>query len=205
MPVDRRYAPALTARDTSWPTTASAYLLMLWAASAFTFAYEAIAVPYAAELGADARTAGILLAAGPLGQTIGIAALGRTSPRARMRLLLPLAILSTAALIPTLVVHTPAAVIAFIALAGLGSAFQAPLNTLFGRAVPTQYRGRAFGIASTGLSLSYATTMLTAGAIASNPHVPAATVIGASGLLGTLVLLALTQLWPRDAFHRGTA
>ena len=181
-----------------------AYVLMFWAASSFTFAYEAIAVPYAVTFGGGARTAGLLLAAGPLGETLGIFFLGRLlPPRIRMRLLLPLAVLSTAALIPILAIRSLPAVLGLLTLAGFGAAFNVPLNSLFGRAVPTEYRGRAFGLAGAGVSLSYGITMLTAGAAADLPQVSPGAVIGASGIIGTALVLALTRLWPRDDLHRG--
>ncbi len=181
-----------------------AYVLLFWAAAGFGFAYEGIAVPYAGAFGGGARTAGLLLAAGPLGQTIGILVLGRIlPPHIRMRLLLPLAVISTAALIPLLAIRSLPAALVLLTLAGIGAAFNVPLNSLFGRAVPTEYRGRAFGLAGAGLSLSYGVTMLAAGAIADLPHISPGAVIGGSGIIGTAVVLALTRLWPRDDFHRG--
>jgi MFS family permease len=181
-----------------------AYVLLFWAAVSFTFAYEAIAVPYAGQFGGGARTAGLLLAAGPLGQTIGILVLGRVlPPRIRMRLLLPLAVLSTAVLIPIPALRSLPAVLAVLTVAGFASAFNVPLNSLFGRAVPTEYRGRAFGLVGAGVSLSYGITMLAAGAVADLPRVSPGAVIGGSGVIGTVLVLALTRLWPRYDFDRG--
>jgi MFS family permease len=175
-----------------------AYVLLFWVASSCTFAYEAIAIPFAHELGGGPRTAGVLLAIGPLGQVLGIFVLGRMNPRSRMRILLPMAVLSVAALIPVLAADALPAVLACIGIAGVGSAFQQPLNTLFGRAVPDEYRGRAFGLVMSGLALSYAITMLTAGAVAGNPHIGERVVVGTFGAIGTAAVLALTKLWPRD-------
>jgi MFS family permease len=175
-----------------------AYVLLFWVASSCTFVYEAIAVPYAQELGGGPRVAGMLLAAGPLGQVIGIVVLGRLDPRLRMRLLLPLAVLSVAALIPVLATPRLPLALTCIAVAGIGSAFQQPLNTLFGRAVPDEYRGRAFGMVISGLALSYAITMLTAGALIGTPHISANTVVAGSGVVGTIAVLALARIWPRD-------
>jgi MFS family permease len=181
-----------------------AYVLMFWAAASFTFAYEAIAMPYAAQFAGGPRTGGLLLAAGPLGETLGIIFLGRVvSARIRMRLLLPLAVLSTAALIPTLIVRSLPLVLLLLVLAGFGVAFNIPLNSLFGRAVPSQYRGRAFGLAGAGMSLSYGLTMLAAGAATDLPAITPGTVIGCSGIIGTALVLTLTRIWPRDDFHRG--
>jgi MFS family permease len=181
-----------------------AYVLLFWAAASFTFAYEAIAIPYAEQFGGGARTAGLLLAAGPLGETLGIVFLGRIlPPRIRMRLLIPFAVISTAALIPLFAVTALPAVLALLMLAGFAVAFSVPLNSLFGRAVPTEYRGRAFGLAGAGLSLSYGLTMLAVGAIADLPHTTPGAVIAGCGVVGTALVLVLTRLWPRDDFHRG--
>lgn len=176
-----------------------AYVLMFWGASSFTYAYEAIAVPYATQLGAGARTAGLILAAGPLGQMTGTFILSRLlPPTTRSRLLLPLAVLSTSALIPILTAPPLPAVLALLTLAGFGASFAAPLNTLFGHAVPARYRARAFGLAGAGISLCYGTTMLTAGALADLPHLADSTIIGTSGILGTVTVLALTRIWPHQ-------
>jgi MFS family permease len=181
-----------------------AYVLMFWIASAFTFAYEAIAVPYAAEIGGGSRTAGMLLAAGPLGASIGAIVIGRIlTPQVRMRLLLPFAVLSTAALIPIVVVQSLAVVLLLLTVAGFGSSFIVPLNSLFGRAVPTQYRGRAFGVATSGLNLSCGVTSIAAGVIAQLPQVSDHAVVGMSGVVGTVLVLALIPIWQRDDFHRG--
>ncbi|MFG1882560.1 hypothetical protein [Micromonospora sp. NPDC049102] len=69
-----------------------------------------------------------------------------------------------------------------LTLAGAASAFAVPLNALFGRAVPVVYRGRAFGVAITGLSGLQGTAMVLAGLAAD--RWPATTVIGFSGVSG---------------------
>jgi MFS family permease len=174
-----------------------AYVLVFWASASFTFAYEAIAVPYAADFGGGARTTGLLLAAAPMGETVGIFVLSRLlPPPIRMRLILPMAVLSTAALIPIFAITALPAVLVLLVIAGFGGGFSAPLNALFGRAVPAAYRGRAFGLAGAGVSLSYGITMLTAGALADIPALPERAIIGGSGLVGTVIVLALARTWP---------
>lgn len=175
------------------------YVLIFWASASFTFAYEAIAVPYARELGGGARTAGLLLAAAPLGETVGIFVLSRLlPPPVRMRLILPMAVLSTAALIPILAITSLPGVLLLLVLAGFGGGFSAPLNALFGRAVPAAYRARAFGLAGAGVSLSYGITMLSAGALADVPGLADRTIVGCSGIVGTVLVLALARTWPRE-------
>jgi MFS family permease len=180
-----------------------AYVAMFWAASAFTYAYEGIAVPYARELHGGAGAAGVILAAGPLGLATGSFVLTRLMrPALRMRLLMPFAMLAVLSLIPTLLVRNLAGVVVLLFLAGAGCAFALPLNSLFVRAVPTEYRGRAFGVAQSGVQALQGLAMLLAG-VAATGYSPG-TVVGWSGILGAVVVGSLAWfLWPRDDFHRG--
>ncbi|MEV5765795.1 MFS transporter [Micromonospora sp. NPDC052213] len=173
-----------------------AYVLVLWAASAFTYAAEGLMAPLARQYGGGAGTVGLLLAAAPTGMALGGVALTRLCPpAARPRLILPLAALSAGVLAATWLVPPLWVVLLLLVLAGTASAFAIPLNALFGRAVPPQYRGRAFGVAITGLSGLQGAAMVTAGLAAD--RWPATTVIGFSGLSGAAAVLALVPLWPR--------
>ncbi|MBI1759396.1 MAG: MFS transporter [Actinobacteria bacterium] len=180
-----------------------AYVLLFWAASAFTYAYEGIAVPWGEALNGGAPLAGLILAAGPVGQVAGIMIISRVlTPRVRMRMIVPFALVAVGALIPIMVIRSVPATLALIALAGFGSAFSAPLNSLFVRALPAEYRGRAFGVAQAGVQATQGLAMLLAGLAAAGRH--PALAVGGSGLIGTVVLAVLAvKLWPRDDFHRG--
>ncbi|MET8282078.1 MFS transporter [Micromonospora sp. NPDC005174] len=173
-----------------------AYVLVLWTASAFTYAAEGLMVPLARQYGGDAATVGLLLAAAPAGMALGGVALTRLCPpAARPRLILPLAALSAGVLTAAWTVPPLWVVLVLLALAGAASAFAVPLNALFGRAVPAVYRGRAFGVAITGLSGLQGTAMVLAGLAAD--RWPATTVIGCSGASGAVAVLALGPLWRR--------
>lgn len=173
-----------------------AYVLVLWTASAFTYAAEGLMVPLARQYGGGAGTVGLLLAAAPSGMALGGVALTRLCPpAARARLILPLAALSAGVLTATWLVPPLWLVLLLLVLAGAASAFAIPLNALFGRAVPAQYRGRAFGVVITGLSGLQGTAMVMAGLAADRWS--ATTVIGFSGLSGAVAVLALAPLWPR--------
>lgn len=180
-----------------------AYVTLFWVASAFTYAYEGIAIPWGEALHGGAAMGGAILAAGPLGQVLGLTVISRlVTPRTRMRLIMPFALLSSVALTPVALVGSSAATLLLIACAGFGSAFSAPLNALFVRAVPAEFRGRAFGVAQAGVQVAQGSAMLLAGVAASWSH-PAAAVAG-SGMIGTAaVALVLWSMWPRDDFHRG--
>lgn len=173
-----------------------AYVLVLWVASAFTYAAEGLMAPLAREYGGGPGTVGLLLAAAPLGTAAGAVALTRyCPPGVRPRLILPLAVLS-AAILTAVALRPPLwAVLGLLVVAGAGSAFAIPLNALFGRAVPGEVRARAFGVAITGLSGLQGAGMVLAGLAAE--RWAATTVVGASGLLGGVTVLALAPLWPR--------
>ncbi|PSK66546.1 hypothetical protein B0E53_01493 [Micromonospora sp. MH33] len=173
-----------------------AYVLVLWTASAFTYAAEGLMVPLARQYGGGAGTVGLLLAAAPAGMALGGVALTRLCPpAARARLILPLAALSAGVLAAAWLVPPVWLMLLLLVLAGAATAFAIPLNALFGRAVPAEYRGRAFGVAITGLSGLQGTAMVTAGLAADRWS--ATTVIGFSGLSGAVAVLALAPLWPR--------
>ncbi|SBT42903.1 MFS transporter [Micromonospora narathiwatensis] len=172
-----------------------AYVLVLWVASAFTYAAEGLMAPLARQYGGGPETVGLLLAAAPLGTAAGAVILTRwCPPGTRPRLILPLAVLSAALL--TVVAFGPPLwiVLGLLVLVGAGSAFAIPLNALFGRAVPTEFRGRAFGVAITGLAGLQGGAMVLAGLAAE--RWAATTVVGVSGLLGAVAVLALAPLWP---------
>ena len=180
-----------------------AYVVLFWAASTFTYAYEGIAVPWARALHGGAGVTGMILASGPLGVAIGALVLTRAlGPKARMRLLIPFAVLSVVALVPAAVVDSLPAVLLLLFLAGFGSAFATPLNALFVRAVPAEYRGRAFGVAQSGVQAIQGLAMLAAGG-AAVVFAPGA-VVGWCGIIGTVAVVGVAwALWPRDDFHRG--
>jgi MFS family permease len=175
-----------------------AYVLVLWTASAFTYAAEGLMAPLARQYDGNAATMGVLLAAAPTGMALGGVALTRfCPPAARPRLILPLAALSAGVLTAAWLVPPLWVLLLLLGLAGAASAFAVPLNALFGRAVPPVYRGRAFGVAVTGLSGLQGTAMVLAGLAADRWS--ATTVVGFSGLSGAVAVLALGPLWRRAA------
>jgi hypothetical protein len=133
---------------------------VLWVATLFLYASEGIATPLVEELGQRTTAVGLLLAANPLGVTLGGLVLARlVRPDRRDRLVPFLVVLSfvpvivaglVAALLPA--GTTPfALVVLLMFVSGLGAAWLIPLNVAFVQAVPSSFRGRAFGVAVTGL------------------------------------------------------
>ncbi|WP_448624685.1 MFS transporter [Geodermatophilus sp. URMC 64] len=137
-----------------------AIIAVLWIGTVFTYAPEGIAAPLVDELGEGATAVGILLAANPAGVTIGGLVLARlVAPQRRERLVPALVGLSLAPILLAGLVASFAGpgtlsfvvVVALLFVSGLGSAWLIPLNVTFVQAVPSAYRGRAFGVAVSGL------------------------------------------------------
>jgi MFS family permease len=168
---------------------------LLWLGTFFGYAWEGVAAPLADELGRSATSLGILLAANPLGVTIGGLVLARLVPGpTRERLMGPLVALS---LLPLLLGGLVAAtfgggavpfavLVGLLFISGLGASWVIPLNVAFVQAVPSAYRGRAFGVAVSGLYGVQGIGALAAGAAAEGVS-PS----GVMALCGGLGLLAV--------------
>ncbi|MBM2620797.1 MFS transporter [Actinoplanes sp. LDG1-06] len=168
-------------------------LALVWVASAFSFAPEAIAYPYAVTLGGGPAAAGLLLAAPCVGFLLGAIVFTRVvTPETRERLLRPAALLSTLALTPALAHPGLPVVLLLLVLAGAGASFIVPLNAVFVRRVAPEFRGRAMGVASSGLLVGQGLAFLAAGAAVQAGLTPA-TVAGLSGLLGTAAVLTVRR------------
>src|SRR4051794_37939534 len=133
---------------------------VLWAATMFAYAAEGVAAPWVDQLGQGATALGVLLAANPLGVIVGGLVIARlVAPSRRERLVVPLVVLSLA---PVLlaglagIVLGPGSlpfrlVVGLLFVSGIGAAWTIPLNVSFVQAVPSAFRGRAFGVAVSGL------------------------------------------------------
>jgi predicted MFS family arabinose efflux permease len=170
-------------------------LLLVCAGSAFTFAAEGIAFPYARSLGGGAATAGLLLAAPSVGFTAGALVLTRAvAPATRDRLLVPFAVLSTAALVPLWFSPGLGVALGLLAVAGFGAAYGSPLNAVFVQRVAPGFRGRAMGVATSALLAVQGLGFLAAGGLVQAGAAPAA-VIAAAGTAGTVVVVAAAAYW----------
>jgi predicted MFS family arabinose efflux permease len=172
-------------------------LLLVWAASAFSFAVEGIAYPLAEQLGGGAQAAGILLAASAAGFVPGAIVFTRLlSPRWRDRLLSPAAVFSAAILAPMILAPDLAIAGCLLVAMGIGAAFSAPLNAIFVRRVAPAYRGRAMGVATSGLLAAQGIGYLAAGAAVDAGLAPT-TVAGLSGSTGAAIVFAIAGYWRR--------
>jgi MFS family permease len=169
---------------------------LLWVAALFGTAPEGIAAPLAIQLDGTTSSTGLLLAASPAGTVVGGLVVGRLCPPAlRERLLTPLALtwmvsVLLAGLVPRWLSPGTTALVVVLVLffvAGIGAAFTIPLNVTFVQAVPSAYRGRAFGVAVAGLSGVQGLGILLAGAGAD--RLLPSTVVALAGGLGLLAVV----------------
>jgi MFS family permease len=168
---------------------------VLWIGTLFAYASEGIATPLVEELGQGTAAVGILLAANPLGATVGGLVVARLVPPHRREALVPsLVVLSLLPLVVAGLVGTFAApgldtfavVTGLLFVAGLGGAWLIPLNVSFVQAVPSAFRGRAFGVAVAGLYGVQGVGVLGAGLVAEG--LPPSGVVAASGAVGLLAV-----------------
>jgi MFS family permease len=177
---------------------------VLWVTTGFVYASEGIAAPLVDSLGQGATAVGVLLAANPLGVTIGGLVIARLVPPAqRERLVAPLV---AASLGPVFVGGVVAAVmgpgvvpfwvlVGMLFLSGLGAAWSIPLNVAFVQAVPSAYRGRAFGVAASGLAGVQGVGALAAGLAAEGLR--PAVVVALSGALGMIAVAPALRAYRR--------
>jgi MFS family permease len=181
---------------------------VLWLGTMFAFASEGVAAPLVDELGQATTAVGLLLAANPLGATIGGLVIVRLiPPDRRERLVVPLVVLTLA---PVLVAGLVAlllgpggipfaAVLGLLFLSGLASAWVIPLNVSFVQAVPSAFRGRAFGVAVSGLYGVQGIGALGAGLAAEG--LPPSGVVALSGGLGLIAVLPVLLAFRRREGH----
>ncbi len=174
-----------------------AILLLAWTGAAFAIVPEGLAVTYAKLLGYGPLATGLLTAASPAGLVVGALVIGRAvGPYTRAKLMRPLAALAFLPLVLT-ALHPPIwAAVLLWTLSGVGLAYQVPANTTFMVAVPTEARGRAFGLAQSGIQALQGLCIAGAGALAL--ALPPHHVIAIAGALGLLAVGALSLRWPHD-------
>ncbi|SDM09816.1 Predicted arabinose efflux permease, MFS family [Geodermatophilus siccatus] len=173
-----------------------AIIAVTWVGMLFANASEGIAAPLVEQLGQGPAQVGVLLGANPAGVTVGGLLIARALTQERRERLVPhLVVLSLAPILLAGLVTVwsgpgsgaYAAVVALMFVAGLGAAWSIPLNVAFVQSVPPAYRGRAFGVAVSGLYGVQGIGALGAGALAEG--LTAGTVVGLIGALGLLAVV----------------
>ena len=147
---------------------------------------EGVVAPLSRSLGGGDVAAGLILAAGALGASVGAVGFSRlVSPARRLRWMSPIAALAPGVLI--LFAFRPAlpAALVILVVSGIFDCYQLAANAAFVRAAPPAQRGQAFGIAQAGMSLGQGAAMVVAGAAAE--RFAPSMVIAASGAIGLVV------------------
>ncbi|MFF3768895.1 MFS transporter [Streptomyces sp. NPDC002232] len=166
-----------------------ALMLMFWVPPLFAVVPEALAAPYADEIGVSTAALGLLMCALPVGTIAGELFAGSfLSAAARARIVLPLAV--TGVLPYLLYAPRPGVSLAAVALflAGATGAYTLGLDAWFVAAVPEEQRGRAMTLMTAGMMTVQGVGMAGAGIAAE--FAPVHTVVAGTGVLGTLCLLA---------------
>lgn len=157
---------------------------------------EGLAVPYSHELHGGPLTAGLLFAAFPAGNAIGMVVLMRlAAPPTRLRLLGPLAVAACAALIICLSRPDLVLTLVVLALSGAAAAHQTVAAAAFVMAVPDAGRGQAYGLATTSIRVAQGLGVVLAG-VAAETFAPS-TVVGVFGAVGAVVALAVAAAYRR--------
>lgn len=164
-------------------------LLLTWLPPVFVVAPEALAVPYAEQLGSTSVLVGLLLCGAPVGSVLGELATGLSAPaRTRVRLMFPFAILM---FLPLLVfVAEPGAIIAvsLLVTCGLGFTYAMGLDQRVLDATPDRLRGQTLTLTVAGLMTGQGIGFALAGALAE--VVSASNVIALAGGAGLLSVAA---------------
>lgn len=158
---------------------------------AFYVVPEGLAVPYARTFGGSPIIAGVLMAAMPMGMSVGAFMFSRyVRPSNRIRYMGWMSVLACLPLIGSGLRPPLWAVVLLWALSGIGSAYQLAANAAFVAAVPPSERGQAFGLAQSGILAGQGLGILIGGAAAESIGPEAVVALaGLSGLVATMILI----------------
>lgn len=155
---------------------------------------EGVVAPLSHSLGGGDLAAGLILAAGALGASLGAVGFSRlVGPARRLRWMSRIAALAPGVLM--LFAFRPAlpAALVILVVSGIFDCYQLAANAAFVQAAPAAQRSQAFGIAQAGMSLGQGAAMVLAGAAAE--RFAPSLVIAASGAIGLVVaaVIALSR------------
>ncbi|WP_411072032.1 MFS transporter [Streptomyces sp. cmx-4-25] len=166
-----------------------ALMVMFWVPPLFAVVPEALAAPYADEIGVSTAALGLLMCALPVGTITGELLAGSLlSAAARSRIVVPLAVTGVLPYLLYAVEPGVALAAAALFLAGATGAYTLGLDARFVAAVPEERRGRAMTLMTAGMMTVQGVGMAGAGLAAE--FLPVHTVVAGTGIVGTLCLLA---------------
>jgi MFS family permease len=180
-------------------------MLLLGFGPALAVISEGLAVPFADELGGDVNLAGLIMAAPPLGMVIGLWLFGRLDPATQRRLVIPL-VLSTGLAVSMVGVAglnllmdgigsaaDATLIVCLLFVVGLSLCYLNAVQSEIAAEVPSEFRGRVFGIGNAVLQLSQGLAIVLGGLVAAHTDVaPALIVIALVGTLGLAAVLGVT-------------
>lgn len=156
---------------------------------------EALAAPYADQLGAGPSAVGLLMAADPLGSILGVWLFVRYVPnRVRERTVGVLACCAGLPLVLCVFQPTLALTVALWGLSGmLSTAYLLQTQVSFVRATPDSERGRAIGVAASGIIAAQGVAVLIGGWLADlwQPT----TAVALAGGVGSMLCLGGAVAW----------
>ncbi|TQM44043.1 MFS transporter [Pseudonocardia cypriaca] len=158
---------------------------------------EALAAPYADHLGAGPAAVGLLMAADPLGSVLGAWLFVRFVPAAtRARLV---GLMAVAAGVPLALCilrpGVPLTVLLWAVSGMLSTAYLLQTQASFVRATPDGGRGRAIGVAASGIIAAQGAAVLLGGLLADATD--PATAVAAAGVLGAVLSAGGAVAWHR--------
>ncbi|WP_312877915.1 MFS transporter [Lentzea indica] len=168
-------------------------LVALACVSGFYIVGEALAAPYASQLGAGPAGVGLIFGAYAAGAAAGMLLVARLGERTQLRLMPWLTIAACAVLVPAALRPGLVVSVGLFALSGAASAYHLVANTSFVRAVPDSSRGQAFGLAVTALRVSQGVGVALAGVAAE--RIAVHLVVAAAGALGVLAASGAAIVW----------
>ncbi|WP_329424307.1 MFS transporter [Streptomyces sp. NBC_01268] len=167
-----------------------ALMLLFWVPPVFFVVPEALAAPYADEIGVSTAALGLLMCAVPAGTILGELLAGSAlSAATRSRIVHPLLLTGFLPFLVYALRPGLALAAAALFLAGAAGAYSLGLDAWFVAAVPEEQRGRAMTLMTAGMMTVQGLGMAGAGLAAE--FAPVHTVVAGTGVLGTLCVLGL--------------
>lgn len=161
----------------------------------FAVVPEGLATPLAAELDQD-WSAGWILAADPLGFTVGVLLVRKLVPlRQRGKWVGPLAVVSVLPLVAMPTATSVPAVLVLVFVSGAAGSYLVTVTSAFSTAVPESSRATHLGIYRAGLRGAQGIGVAVGGALAE--LVDVASAIAVAGVVGAAAAVGLASSWNR--------
>lgn len=181
-----------------------ALLVLVWTVGCYVVP-EALAAPYAAEVGASTAVVGLLMAADPFGCIAGAWLFGRFVPVARRPMLIGPAAVAAGIRLLLMVWHPsiPLTIAAWSLTGLLSTVYLMRAQASFVRVTQEPVRGRAIGVAGTGIIASQGLAVLGGGLLAElwDPAIA----ITVSAAVGIALALVGAMAWRRVEGARAVA